>query len=265
MLHADVDGVTVAARTAGDASKPALVLLHGWPQSSRAFEGVLSQLGADNFVLAFDLPGIGASRGAPPSACKHAIAGYDVGGMIAYAAARDHVQRISGAMVMNTVIPGIPPWEDVLADPRIFHFALHALPDLPEVLVAGKQRRYFDFFYDIMAGDKGALTEAARNEYASAYERPDALTAGFDWYRAMGDDAVHNAPRQRIGTPILYVRGDADGRSPDDYVPALRENGAAHIEGKVIPGGEYVAEEAPAQLIAAIGEFRGTLARMASG
>jgi pimeloyl-ACP methyl ester carboxylesterase len=282
MLHADVDGATVAARTAGDASKPALILLHGWPQSSRAFEGVLPQLGADHFVLAFDLPGIGASRGAPPSACKHVIAnllldaaeklgardiliaGYDVGGMIAYAAARDHAQRISGAIVMNTVIPGIPPWEDVLADPRIFHFALHALPDLPEVLVAGKQRRYFDFFYDIMAGDKGALTKAARDEYASAYERPEALTAGFDWYRAMADDAVHNARHKRIDTPILYVRGDADGRSPDDYVPALRENGATHIAGKVIPGGEYVAEEAPAQLIAAIGEFREAL-RTASG
>jgi pimeloyl-ACP methyl ester carboxylesterase len=192
------------------------------------------------------------------------IAGYDVGGMIAYAAARDHAHRISGAMVMNTVIPGIPPWEDVLADPRIFHFALHALPDLPEVLVAGKQRRYFDFFYDIMAGDKGALTKAARDEYASAYERPEALTAGFDWYRAMADDAVHNARHKRIDTPILYVRGDADGRSPDDYVPALRENGATHIAGKVIPGGEYVAEEAPAQLIAAIGEFREAL-RTASG
>lgn len=277
MLCADVDNLKIAARTAGDSSKPALVLLHGWPQSSRAFDNVLPELGRDHFVLAFDLPGIGASRGAPPSAEKTVlagllldaaeklgardilVAGYDVGGMIAYAAARDHANRISGAVVMNTVIPGIPPWAETLADPRIFHFALHALPELPELLVSGHPRRYFDFFYDIMAGDKTALTEEARNEYARAYGRPEALSAGFDWYRAMAKDAEHNARHQHIDLPMLYVRGDADGRKPDDYVPALREKGAVHIEGKVIPGGEYVAEEAPEQLIAAIRAFRQAL------
>jgi pimeloyl-ACP methyl ester carboxylesterase len=278
MLYAEVGNLKIAARTAGDSSKPALILLHGWPQSSRAFDNVLSDLGDDHFVLAFDLPGIGASQGAPPSAEKTAlasllldaaeklgasdilIAGYDVGGMIAYAAARDHPHRISGAMVMNTVIPGIQPWSEIVADPRIFHFALHAIPELPELLVQGHQRRYFDFFYDIMAGDKTALTEEARSEYARAYERPEALTAGFDWYRAMANDATHNARPKRIDVPILYVRGDADGRGPDDYVPGLRDKGATHIEGRVIPGGEYVAEEAPEQLLAVIGEFRCALA-----
>ena len=277
MLYAEVDNLKIAARTAGDSSKPALVLLHGWPQSSRAFDNVLPELGNDHFVLAFDLPGIGASQGAPPSAEKTVLAGllldaaeklgaqdilfagYDVGGMIAYAAARDHAHRISGAMVMNTVIPGISPWTETLADPRIFHFALHALPELPELLVAGHQRQYFNFFYDIMAGDKTALTEEARNEYAQAYERPEALTAGFDWYRAMAKDATHNAQHKRIDLPILYMRGDADGRKPDDYVPGVREKGATHVEGKVIPGGEYVAEEAPEQLIATVREFRKAL------
>ena len=277
MLHAEAGGVKVAARTAGDAAKPALILLHGWPQSSRAFDHVLPQLGVDHYVLAFDLPGIGASLGRPPSAEKTAlagllldaagklgardiiVAGYDVGGMIAYAAARDHADRIAGAMVMNTVIPGIDPWEKTLSDPRIFHFALHALPELPELLVTGRQRRYFDFFYDIMAGDRTALTEDARNAYAQAYARPEALTAGFDWYRSMADDARHNAQPKRIDVPILYVRGTADGRTPDDYVPAIRDKGAAHIEGRVIPGGEYVAEEAPEQLVAAIREFRGRI------
>jgi len=274
MIVAKVRGVEIAARSTGNASKPALILLHGWPQSSRAFESVLPELGTDHFVLAFDLPGIGASRGALPSAEKKEIAdalldaaeqlgakdvliaGYDVGGMIAYAAARDHADRICGAMVMNTVLPGIAPWDKILADPRIFHFALHALPALPEILVTGRQRQYFDFFYDFMAGDKAAITEEARNEYAAAYQRPESLTAGFDWYRAMAEDAKRNSQKQQMDVPILYVRGDADGRKPDDYLPPIRELGAQNIEGKIIPGGEYVAEEAPEQLIAAIREFR---------
>lgn len=276
MIFAKVQGVEIAARSTGDASMPALILLHGWPQSSRSFENVLPELGTDHFVLAFDLPGIGASHGVLPSAEKTVIAGvlldaaeqlgardilfsgYDVGGMIAYAAARDHADRISGAMVMNTVLPGIAPWEKILADPRIFHFALHALPALPEILVAGRQRQYFDFFYDFMAGDKTAITEDARNEYAAAYQRPESLTTGFDWYRALANDAKHNSRKKQIEVPILYVRGDADGRKPDDYLPPIREMGARNVEGKVIPGGEYVAEEAPKQLIAAIREFRRT-------
>jgi pimeloyl-ACP methyl ester carboxylesterase len=83
----------------------------------------MHKLAEDFFVLAFDLPGIGASRGLPHSAAKsvladllltaaesvgaHSIvvAGLDVGGMIAFAAARDHGPRVVAAIVMNTVIP----------------------------------------------------------------------------------------------------------------------------------------------------------------
>jgi pimeloyl-ACP methyl ester carboxylesterase len=273
----EVGEVRLAALTAGDASNGCVVLLHGWPQSGHAFHGVVDELGADQYVLAFDLPGIGGSRGAPPNAEKSTladlilrgaeqlggrdiiVAGYDVGGMISFAAARDHGARIAGAMVMNTVIPGIPPWDDILGDPRIFHFALHALPELPELLVTGRERAYFDFFYDIMSGDSAALSDDARAVYAEAYSRPEALTCGFDWYRAMPDDARRNAEPRPIETPMRYVRGDADGRSPDDYLPHFRAAGATSITGTVIPGGEYVAEEQPARLIEAIRDFRTTL------
>ena len=269
-----VGDLQIAARCSGDASKPGLILLHGWPQSSHAFAGILDELGQDHFALAFDLPGIGRSQGKPPSAEKTVIAdivlsaaerlgakgiviaGYDVGGMVAYAAARDHAARLSGAIVMNTVLPGVPPWEETLANPKIFHFALHALAELPELLVAGRQRAYFDFFFDMLAGNKRALSDEARDEYAKAYERPEALSAGFDWYRAMAEDARHNARGKRIALPMLYARGDADGAKPERYVGPLRELGAEAVEGITIPGGEFVAEESPDRLIAAIRDFR---------
>src|SRR5687768_13534329 len=94
-----VDRLTLAARKAGKPSSPCLVLLHGWPQTSLAWESVIDELGRDQYVLAFDLPGIGDSRGVPPSAEKRVladvllsaveaaggkdiiVAGYDVGGM----------------------------------------------------------------------------------------------------------------------------------------------------------------------------------------
>jgi len=273
----DLQGLTLACRKAGRPSYPCLVLLHGWPQTGLAWQAVLDELGKDQFVLAFDLPGIGDSRGAPPSAEKIVladfllgaaerlggrdiiIAGYDVGGMIAFAAARDHASRISGAVVMNTVIPGLHPWTEILADPRIFHFALHNIPDLPETLVRGRERRYFDFFYDAMASDPKKLSEQARATYVRGYLRSEALTAGFDWYRAMKKDAGRNSQATPINVPMLYLRGDGGASSfgIEAYAQGLRQAGVERLETGVLPHcGEYAPEEAPQELIAALRGFR---------
>lgn len=281
MMQIAMGEVTLAARAAGEARDPCLVLLHGWPQTGRAWEGVIDALAADQFVLAFDLPGVGASRGAPCSSEKTVLAdllvgaaeraggrdiivvGYDVGGMIAFSAARDHGGRIAGAVVMNTVIPGIAPWEKVLADPRIFHFALHNVPGLPERLVTGRERAYFDFFYDRMAADPAHLPEEARAAYAAGYARPEALKAGFDWYRVMARDAEHNARPVRIETPILYLRGEAGpaATSLEEYADGLRWAGAGRLETGILPhSGEYAPEEAPQELIGALRRFRRSMA-----
>jgi pimeloyl-ACP methyl ester carboxylesterase len=153
-----VRNMKIAADIAGKTSRQTLLLLHGWPHCRALYEGVLETLSADFFVLAPDLPEIGSSRGGSPSSDKSTladimltaaesvgtrdiiIAGLDVGGMIAFAAARDHSSRISAAIAMNTVIPGIDPWSQILSDRRIWHFAFHAVPDLPEALVRGHER-----------------------------------------------------------------------------------------------------------------------------
>jgi pimeloyl-ACP methyl ester carboxylesterase len=276
-----VGDLKLSARTAGDASRSGLILLHGWPHSSRVYDEVIDELGQENFVLAFDLPGVGDSHGSPPSAEKTVladivlaaaeaagardvlIAGFDVGGMISFSAARDHGSRIVGALVMNTAIPGLDPWEKVLADPRIFHFAFHNVPDLPELLVTGRERAYFDFFHNILSGDPAKITDGMRDEFARAYSRPEALKAGFDWYRAFAADAKHNARHKRIVTPIRYMRGDADisGSKIDQYVAGLKKVGAERVSGGVLRGsGEYVPVEAPQELIRALGEFRAEIA-----
>jgi pimeloyl-ACP methyl ester carboxylesterase len=123
--------------------------------------------------------------------------------MIAFAAARHHGDRITGAVVANTVLPGVAPWSHIIADPRIWHFALHAVPKLPETLVTRRERAYFDYFFDLLAGDKAALSDPLRRELTRAYERPEALRAGFDWYRAFEQDAKANAEPKRLSLPPL--------------------------------------------------------------
>jgi pimeloyl-ACP methyl ester carboxylesterase len=273
----DVGELTLAYRAAGDRANPALVLLHGWPHSSAIYEGVLEKLGASFRVLAFDLPAVGGSRGMPRSAEKiHLadviltaaekvgarsilIAGFDVGGMIAFAAARDHASRIRGAIVGHTVIPGIDPWSQVLADPRIWHFSLHLIPKLPETLVTGRERPYFDFFFNALAKDPHSLDESLRRRLTEAYLRAESLHAGFEWYRAFPRDAERNAVHKSIDVPMLYLRGDAYGRI-DAYVDGLRRAGVARIESATIAGsGEYLPIEAPDAFVEQILRFRATV------
>ena len=265
--------IELGFRAAGTSENPALVLLHGWPHSSALYEGVLEELAADRFVLAFDLPAIGASRGLPSSAEKTVladivlqaaetlgarsivIAGLDIGGMIAFAAARDHADRVVGAVVVNTAIPGVDPWSKLIADPRIWHFAFHAIPDLPEIMVAGRERPYFDFFIDLLAGDSGKITEPVRAAFVDAYARPEALKAGFDWYRSLELDAKRNAVVKSIRIPLLYVRGDADAKQIDAYLQGLRQAGVSELQHAVVPGGEFSPLEAPEAFVATLRDF----------
>ena len=104
---------------AGSPDKPDLVLLHGWPRSKEVYDQAIDDLAADHFVLAFDLPAIGDFRGAPTSAetkdladimlgageragaTSIVIAGLDIGGMIAYAAERDHAPELRAQLSLT--------------------------------------------------------------------------------------------------------------------------------------------------------------------
>jgi pimeloyl-ACP methyl ester carboxylesterase len=269
------------ALSSGSPTQPALILLHGWPQSSAVFAPVVDRLGEEFFVLAFDLPGVGQSTASVKSGLKTDIAvamldaaesvgarsilfaGLDVGGMVAFAAARDHAERIRGAVVMNTAIPGLDPWDELLADPRVWHFAFHLIPDLPETLVARRERAYFDFFFDFLSGTKDALTNQVRDELTNAYKGGERLRTGFDWYRAMPKDAEHNGRYQAIDTPLLYIRGDADRRPIDPYLAGFRKAGVSDLQAKTINGaGEFLAHEAPDALVRALRGFASSKLRL---
>ena len=100
---------------AGSPDKPGLVLLHGWLHFKEVYDHVIDGLAADHFVLAFDLPAVGDLRGAPTSAetkdladimlgagaTSIVIAGFDIGDMIAYAAARDHAPELRAQLSLT--------------------------------------------------------------------------------------------------------------------------------------------------------------------
>jgi pimeloyl-ACP methyl ester carboxylesterase len=275
--HLTVDGLFIHVAEAGTAGQPAVFFLHGWPESWAAFEHVMATLSTDAHVIAMDLPGVGGSVTPAPWSDKRTLAtyvrgvmerlslddvtlvGHDVGGMIVYAYLRASLGRVTRAVIMNTAIPGVDPWDEVKRNPHIWHFAFHAVPGLPEILVAGHQSAYFDFFYDRLAADPAGVTEEARETYVDAYARTSALRAGFDWYRAFDQDEHDNAAasRGRDDTPLLYLRGERDpGLGLERYVSGLQAAGMANVRGGIIEGsGHFAPDEQPERVAEAIREF----------
>jgi len=186
------------------------------------------------------------------------VAGHDVGGQIVFALLRDHPEILSGAVIMDVVIPGVAPWEKVIRNPRIWHFAFHAVPALPETLVSGHQSAYFDFFFNVLSKDGASIADDAREIYARAYSRPESLQAGFGWYRAFPEDAEANAKwaGKPIAVPVLYLRGAAEPGEIGDYVDGLRAAGLSKVVGDIIAdSGHFVADENPEALAIRLARF----------
>ncbi|GAA1965525.1 alpha/beta hydrolase [Amycolatopsis minnesotensis] len=255
----------------GDPHAPACLFLHGWPESWRAWLDVLGLASARFRAVAMDLPGIGGSTGrggrkrelaatvrelvAAMGLTDVTLVGHDAGGMVAYACLR-RCPGLARVVVLNTVVPGVAPWETVLGNPRIWHFGLHAVPSLPETLVRGREAAYFDYFYDILSADPARITPEARAAHVDAYRAEGALTAGFDLYRAFGHDTEDNTDVSRVDIPLLYLRGDHEYGDIAAYAAGFRAAGIANVTTGEVPGaGHFAPEEAPEAVWHLIDEF----------
>jgi pimeloyl-ACP methyl ester carboxylesterase len=226
-----------------------------------------------------DLPGVGGSTPAPASGDKRTLArcvrgviaalglpqvsvvGHDVGGQVAYAFLHAFPNELRRAVIMNVAVPGVAPWSDIKRSPAIWHFAFHAIPDLPETLVTGRQVEYFAYFYDRLSARAGGVSQRAREAYVKAYARTEALRAGFDWYRAFPEDERNNmaVERQTVDTPVLYLRGSKDpGVGVERYVEGLRHGGLTNVEaGEIADSGHFAPDEQPDAVARALERFLG--------
>ncbi len=271
-------GASIHVVETGDPIEAPFLFLHGWPESSRAWRSLMALAAADIRAIAIDLPGIGRSTGDQTDGSKADLAmlvrelveklrlndltlvGQDVGGMVTYAYLR-RFDDLSRAVVMDTVVPGLGPWDQVLRNPYIWHFALHSIPALPETLVQGRQREYFGYFYDVLSPNSARITPSARSEYAEAYQTDGALTAGFNWYRTLSLDAEANqrpSAQTPSEIPLLYLRGEREGGNMNDYLDGFRDAGLSNVASGIVPGaGHFTAEEATEETWQLIRSFAG--------
>jgi pimeloyl-ACP methyl ester carboxylesterase len=267
---ADVNGVQLHYLVAGQGDP--IVLLHGYTQTSHMWRPLMAELATTHTVIAPDLRGIGQSSIPAGGFTKatmaqdvHALVrslgfarirlvGHDIGLMVAYAYAAQYPSEVERIVLMDAFLPGVGNWREVWLLRDLWHF--HFYGETPLKLVDGRERIYFEHFWNDFAADRTrSVPESDRQLYAAAYARPDGMRAGFENFRAFEQDGEELArlAQTPLPMPMLILTGEkASG-------PVLIEQGrlvATDVEGVVIPGaGHWLMEEAPDQVIPKLVEF----------
>lgn len=267
---AELGAVTIHYVSAGadPGSAPPVVLLHGWPETWFEWRHVMPLIAERHPVIAPDLRGLGDSSRPADGYDKRTVAedivrllserlglarwhivGHDWGGPTAFALAARRPEAAASLTVIDVVIPG--DGGDFSQAGRRWHHAFHRTPELPEALVGGREDVYLGWFYRAYSARPDAIDAEARAEYLRSYSDPEALRAGFAYYRNLPQDAADNAALLatgfRLSIPVLAIGGgrtDAFGRAGE--VEASMRRVATDVRGLVAEEcGHFVPEEDP--------------------
>lgn len=274
----DADGVFLHAVEGGRPSGPAVVLLAGFPQTWWAWRKVMPGLTDRYHVIAIDLPGQGHSERPEGGYDTHAVAAHvhtavkalgvstyslvahDIGAWVAFSLALNFESNLRGVALLDAGIPGITLPETIPTDPdrawKTWHFAFHIVPDLPETLLAGREREYIGWFLKVKALSPDTFDDAELDHYAAAIAVDSGLRASLAYYRGAAESARKNREalkRRHLTVPILGI-SSSHGSVPD--MAASLSPWADNTTGIVVPdAGHFIPDEQPEAIAAAIADF----------
>ncbi|MFF8682663.1 alpha/beta fold hydrolase [Streptomyces sp. NPDC015237] len=274
----DADGVRLHAVEGGRPTGPAVVLLAGFPQTWQAWQKVMPRL-ADRFrVIAIDLPGQGHSERPERGYDTHTVAAHvhaaaralgvssywlaahDVGAWVAFSLALNHESRLRGVALLDAGIPGITLPEAIPTDParawKTWHFAFHLVPDLPETLLAGRERDYVGWFLRTKTVSPDTFDDTDVDHCAAALAADGGLRASLAYYREAAESARRNhqaLSSRHLSVPVLGI-SSSHGSIPD--MAASISPWADNTTGVVVPeAGHFIPDEQPEAVAAAIAGF----------
>ncbi|KAH7087457.1 Alpha/Beta hydrolase protein [Paraphoma chrysanthemicola] len=260
-------------------TKGTILLIHGFPQTSYQFRHVIAPLSDAGYrVIAPDYRGAGQSS-KPSNGYEKAnmaedlyrlvqehldikekihVVGHDIGGMIAFAYALRYPDGVASLIWGECPLPGTSVYDEVKTNPAAFHFLFHCVPDLPEFLIAGKEREYLKHFFDKQLYNSAAITPADLDHYTLAYEQPGAIRAALEVYRAFEKDAEENRgwlkEHGKVKVPTMVMMGEKFILTPyaERMTDEVNENAAVVL---IEESGHYIAEENPEAFVKGVLEF----------
>ncbi|HZD37361.1 MAG TPA: alpha/beta hydrolase [Actinomycetes bacterium] len=260
---------------------PAVLLLHGYPQTHATWHRVAPALAERFTVVCPDLRGYGDS-GAPPSDSGHrpyskrtmaadqvevmralgferfAVVGHDRGARVGRRLALDHPGAVSRLALLD-IVPTTTIYGTVdqrRATTVWRYFFLIQPPDLPERLIGAQADRYLDWTLREWSGTPGAPSEAAVAEYRRCFD-PATIHATCEDYRAgatvdLEDDRADAG--RRIVCPLLVLWSRSGIGSAYDVMEVWREQ-AGDVGGHAMHCGHFLPEERPEEVAAELTGF----------
>jgi haloacetate dehalogenase len=273
----DVGSVHLRVRTAG--TGPALLLLHGHPQTHVMWHAVAPALAAQHSLVLADLRGYGDSARPPADAdeawgSKRAMAAdmaalmqqlgharfdvlaHDRGARVAHRLALDHPARVQRLMLLD-IAPTLAMYEGTTEDfaRRYWHwfFLIQPAP-LPERLIEADPAAYVRDVMGRRHAGLGVFHPQALAEYQRCIALPGTASGICADYRASaGIDLKHDrdsiAAGQRLTQPLRVLWGAHGAVGACFDVLALWRDVAGEVTGRALGCGHYIAEEEPAALL----------------
>ena len=267
---AEINGVKLHYITAGHGAP--LILLHGYAETSLMWKPIIPVLAERFTVIAPDLPGIGDSdipaHGLDMKSAairihdlakslgvqKAEVVGHDIGLMVAYAYAAQFPTEVTKLVLMDAFLPGVEGWEAVYNNPNIWHFRFNG--PTPEALVQGRERTYFEYFWNDLAADKThSIPEADRKAYTAAYARPGRMHAGWAYFVSFQQAAKDFAQlsQTKLHMPVLTIGGE---KSLGEALGQQTKLVATDVTVVVLKDtGHWVLEERPKETTEALQKF----------
>lgn len=271
----DVGGVELHTAVAG--SGPAVVLLHGFPQTHLMWRHVAADLAADHTVIVPDLRGYGDSGKpaviGPDTYSKRtmaadtvalaaafgferfAVAGHDRGALAAFRTALDHPDKVTHLASLD-VVPTADMWEVLRGASAAVAFHLYLMaqpPGLPEALIAGAPDAFFGHFLTAW----GTVDDEVRGEYLAA-SRDAVASIVADFRASAGIDHEHDLADRAAGKtlrmPTLVLQQDWSAALGYDAAAVWRA-WAPDVDHRTVPYGHFMAEEAPGAVTEALREL----------
>lgn len=281
-------GVTLEVATDGPGDGEAIILLHGFPESRRAWRAVAPELARDFFVVAPDQRGFGGSdrpEGIEAYAIEPLLAdlialadalelrrftlvGHDWGGAVAWAAALRHPDRLARLVIVNAPHPLVFQRSLIEeAGQRAASQYIRAFrdPAMERAIAAMGLERFFEKSFGGHV-ELSLIPPEERRRYLDQWAAPGALTAMLNWYRASrievpapGEAAElpgwTQAPFPIITVPTLVVWGLRDKA----LLPVQLAGLPALIDDLAIAAtpeaGHFIPWEQPEFVVAAIRDF----------
>ena len=283
-------GVTLNVATAGADDSPPVILLHGFPESHRAWREIAPRL-QDRFRLIMpDQRGFaGSDRPQAVAAYKpdqlvadvfalaealglasFSLVGHDWGGAVAWAAALKGDSRVGRLAIINSPHPWLFQ-KSLIEDPAQRAASQYISAFRAPGFEAMVEAKGFDWFFErTFSGhvDPAAIPQAEKRLYIEQWSRPGALTAMLNWYRAsplvvpppgvtvpLPDFLLRLAPKIRIPTLVVW------GMRDKALLPVQLDDLDELVEDlrivRLPDAGHFVPWEAPGDVASTLGDFLG--------